>query len=71
LRLTKDDFVKVPVGIVRFPMEDAFPPRKYVERGFNVQRWTNMLAGGHFASMEQPEMLADDIKDFFRSLQAG
>lgn len=69
LHLTKDDFVKVPVGIVRLPLEDAFPPRKYVERGFNVQRWTNMLAGGHFASMEKPELLADDIKDFFRSIQ--
>lgn len=71
LRLTKDDFVNVPVGIVRFPMEDAVPPRKYVERGFNVQRWTHMPAGGHFASMEQPEMLAKDIKDFFQSLQVG
>ena len=71
LHLTKDDFVRVPVGVARFPGEDPFPPRKYVERGFNVQRWTNMVAGGHFASMEQPQMLADDIRDFFRSLKIG
>jgi pimeloyl-ACP methyl ester carboxylesterase len=68
LHFTKDDFVEVPVGIARFPLEDAFPPRKYVERGFNVQRWTNLPAGGHFAAMEQPQLLADDIRDFFRSL---
>lgn len=69
LHFTKDDFVKVPVGIARFPLEDPFPPRKYIERGFNVQRWTNMPAGGHFASMEKPELLTNDIKDFFRHLQ--
>lgn len=68
LHLTKDDFTKVPVGIARFPMEDAIPPRRYVERGFNVQRWTNMPAGGHFAAMEQPELLAEDIKSFFIDL---
>lgn len=68
LHLTKDDFAKVPVGIARFPMEDAIPPRRYVERGFNVQRWTNMPAGGHFAAMEQPELLAEDIKSFFIDL---
>lgn len=69
LHFTKDDFVKVPVGIARFPLEDPFPPRNYLERGFNVQRWTNMPAGGHFASMEKPELLTNDIKEFFRHLQ--
>jgi pimeloyl-ACP methyl ester carboxylesterase len=71
LNLTKDDFVKVPVGIACFPLEEPFPPRVYIERGFNVQRWTNMPAGGHFASMEEPELLAEDIKDFFRPLQVN
>jgi len=69
LHFIKGDFVRVPVGIARFPLEDPFPPRKYVERGFNIRHWTNMPAGGHFASMEKPELLAEDIRDFFRSLQ--
>jgi pimeloyl-ACP methyl ester carboxylesterase len=68
LHLKKTDFIKVPVGIVRFPSEAPFPPRKYIERGYNVQHWTNMPAGGHFPAMEKPELLARDIKDFFRSL---
>jgi pimeloyl-ACP methyl ester carboxylesterase len=71
LHFTKDDFVKVPVAIARFPLEDAFPPRKYIERGYNVQHWTEMPAGGHFASMEQPELLAEDIRAFFRTLLAS
>ncbi len=69
LSFSKGERVEVPVGIARFPLEDPFPPREYVERGFRVQHWTNMPAGGHFAAMEQPELLAQDIRSFFRSLQ--
>ena len=69
LHFKKDDFVNVPVSIAHFPVEDPFPPRKYIERDMNIQHWTEMPAGGHFASMEEPELLADDIKDFFLSLQ--
>jgi hypothetical protein len=68
LHFSKDEFVKVPVGIARFPLEEPFPPRSYIERGFNVKHWTDMPAGGHFAAIEQPEMLAADIRDFFKTL---
>ena len=66
--LSKDDFIKVPVGIARFPLEDPFPPRSYIERGYNVVHWTDMPAGGHFAAMEQPRLLAEDIRNFFRKI---
>ena len=36
-----------------------------VERGYNVRRWTPMPAGGHFAAMEQPTLLAGDLTAFF------
>lgn len=68
LRFSKDDFVSVPVGITHFPSESPFPPRRYIERSFKVQRWTEMPAGGHFAAMEQPGLLADDIRAFFDDL---
>jgi len=42
LHFTKDDFIKVPVGISHFPLEEPFPPKKYIERGYNVQHWTEM-----------------------------
>jgi pimeloyl-ACP methyl ester carboxylesterase len=68
LHFSKDEFVKVPVGIARFPLEEPFPPRSFIERGYNVRHWTDMPAGGHFAAMEQPELLAGDIRDFFRKI---
>jgi len=37
---------------------------------FNVQRWTSMPAGGHFAAMEEPRALVEDIRAFFRPLRA-
>jgi hypothetical protein len=35
----------------------------------NTQRWTNMFHGGHFAAAEEPDLLADDIRTFFRRLR--
>ena len=49
-----------------FQKRILFPPREWVERGYNVQRWTEMPRGGHFAAAEQPELLAKDMRAFFR-----
>ena len=65
-----DDRVSVPCGIAKFPFESPFPPRSWVERGYNVQRWTEMPTGGHFAAMEEPESLAEDIRGFFSTAVA-
>jgi pimeloyl-ACP methyl ester carboxylesterase len=66
LRFTAEDFVHVPCAVAHFPKEILFPPKEWVARGYNVQRWTEMSKGGHFAAMEQPELLAADIRAFFR-----
>jgi pimeloyl-ACP methyl ester carboxylesterase len=63
--------VSVPVAVAHFPRELPIPPRSYVERGYNVQRWTEMPRGGHFAALEEPDLLADDIRSFLRALTAG
>jgi pimeloyl-ACP methyl ester carboxylesterase len=63
------DFVHVPCAIAHFPKEAPFPPRNWVERGYHVQRWTEMPRGGHFAAMEEPELLAEDIRAFFRGFR--
>lgn len=47
------------------------PPPSWVKRAFNVQRWTVMPRGGHFAALEQPELLVEDIRAFFRPLRQG
>jgi pimeloyl-ACP methyl ester carboxylesterase len=61
---------RVPAAFARFPKDISDPPREWAERFFNVQRWTEMPSGGHFAAMEEPERLVDDIRTFFRSLRS-
>lgn len=62
--------VTPPIGVALFPRELPLPPRSWVGRVFNVQRWTQMPKGGHFAAMEQPDLLAEDIRAFFRPLRS-
>ena len=62
--------ITVPTGYTEFPKEILSPPRSLAERTYvNIQRWTTMSKGGHFAAMEQPEALANEIRDFFRPLR--
>jgi pimeloyl-ACP methyl ester carboxylesterase len=60
--------VEVPVGIAVFPKDIAPPVRRFV-KGLNIVRWTEMPRGGHFAAMEEPELLVEDIRAFFRPLR--
>lgn len=60
-----------PLGVAQFPAELPMPPRTWVERVYNVQRWTLMPKGGHFAALEQPQALAEEIRAFFRPLRQG
>ena len=62
--------VMVPTGYAAFPKEIIRPPRSIAETVYdNIQRWTLMAKGGHFAAMEQPDALAADIAAFFRGLR--
>ncbi len=56
--------VKPPLGVSVFPREIAMPPRSWVERVFDVRRWTKMPAGGHFAALEKPDLLAAELREF-------
>lgn len=59
----------VPTGVAIFPNDLIPAPKAFAERFFNVQRWTEMPSGGHFAALEEPELLAEDIRAFFRPLR--
>jgi microsomal epoxide hydrolase len=62
--------ITVPTGYAAFPKEIIVPPRSLAEKIYtNIQRWTEMEKGGHFAAMEQPAALAAEIQSFFRSLR--
>jgi microsomal epoxide hydrolase len=58
--------IEVPTGIALFPADILLPPKEWAERNLNITRWTVMPRGGHFAAMEEPELLADDIRAFYR-----
>ena len=60
----------VPAGFAVFPRDIANAPREWAERFYNVQHWTEMAAGGHFAALEEPELLARDLRTFFRPLRS-
>lgn len=64
--------VEVPTGCALFPAEfSPPPPREVAERAYNVVRWTEMPAGGHFAAMEEPAAFAAEIGAFFRGVANG
>ena len=63
------DYVGVPCGIAHFALEAPFPPRPWIERGYDVRHWTDFPRGGHFAAWEEPELLAEDVRTFFRPLR--
>jgi pimeloyl-ACP methyl ester carboxylesterase len=69
LHLAPGERISPPCGIVHLPGELPMPPRHWVERAFNVTHWTSLSRGGHFAAWEVPELLAQDIRDFFRPLR--
>ncbi len=64
--------VDVPVGYAQFPREILRPPRSLAARTFtDIRRWSPMPHGGHFAAMEQPDALVEEVRAFFRPLRAA
>ena len=62
--------IGVPTGYVEFPREILRPPRSLAARTYtDIRRWTVEAKGGHFAALEQPEVLAREIKAFFEPLR--
>jgi pimeloyl-ACP methyl ester carboxylesterase len=66
-----DDFVAVPTALALFAanfVSEGVPPREWLERLYDLRRYTPMPAGGHFPAVEEPELLARDIAAFFGEL---
>ena len=63
-----ESFVAAPTGVALFK-DIPRPKRAWAERQYNITRWTEMPAGGHFAALEEPQLLVDDIRAFFRTLR--
>jgi pimeloyl-ACP methyl ester carboxylesterase len=61
--------IEVPTACADFPKEIIWAPRRWLERRYNITRWTVMPRGGHFAAFEQPALLVDDVRAFFRTVR--
>jgi epoxide hydrolase len=59
----------VPTGVAVFPYEIAPPIRRFAELSNNIVHWTEFDRGGHFAAMEEPDLLVGDVRQFFRPLR--
>ncbi|MEO8680475.1 MAG: epoxide hydrolase family protein [Vicinamibacterales bacterium] len=61
--------IETPTACADFPKEIIWSPRRWLEPRFNITRWTEMPRGGHFAALEQPQLLVDDMRAFFRTVR--
>jgi pimeloyl-ACP methyl ester carboxylesterase len=61
--------IEVPTACADFPKEIIWSPRRWLEPRYNITRWTEMPRGGHFAAFEQPQLLVDDLRAFFKDLR--
>ena len=72
-RLTEEEVaptprLETPVAYADFPREVAVPPFRWITQTYNVVQITEMPKGGHFAALEQPDLLLDDIRKFFATV---
>lgn len=69
LTLKAGEVINVPTAVACFPKDISHPPREWGERVFDIRQWTEMPDGGHFAALERPHLLVQDIRAHFRSLR--
>ena len=70
--IPEGETVDVPTGYAAFPKEIVRPPRSLAEKTYiDIRRWSVLDKGGHFAALEQPEVLAHEIREFFRPLRGA
>lgn len=63
-------YIEVPTALALFPADVLLPPKAWAARHLNVTRVTSMPRGGHFTAWEEPEALAEDIREFYRPFRA-
>jgi pimeloyl-ACP methyl ester carboxylesterase len=61
----------VPVGVAVLPYDITQSVRPLAERLYDIRHWSEFERGGHFAAMEVPELLAEDVRNFFLTLGAA
>lgn len=70
---TPGERITVPTGVALFPNElvrEAHPPREWIERTYNLEHYTSYPRGGHFPALEEPQLLAEELRAFFRRVRS-
>jgi pimeloyl-ACP methyl ester carboxylesterase len=64
--------INVPTGVAAFP-DPVFlpPPRSLAEQTYDIVQWSEPPSGGHFAAMEQPELMLADLRAFLATVSRG
>jgi pimeloyl-ACP methyl ester carboxylesterase len=67
---TRIDQVRVPVGASIFPAEVPRPSRRWADRRYpDIRHWAEHEHGGHFPALEEPALLVQDLRAFFRQVR--
>jgi len=61
--------VEVPTGGAVFPREILRASRRFAERSYHVVHWSSFDRGGHFAALEEPDLLVEDVRAFARHVR--
>lgn len=61
--------VEAPTGVAVFLKEVVLQPQRWAERYYNLKRWQVFPSGGHFAPMEEPDVMVRELREFFRPLR--
>ena len=67
--LGQGEKIRPPCAVAIMKKDQTHPPREWAERSFDVQRWTELPNGGHFPAWEEPEMLVQEMRAFFRQFR--
>jgi pimeloyl-ACP methyl ester carboxylesterase len=59
---------KVPTGVAVSLTQDV-TIRRWADKENNIVHWTEFDHGGHFAALEVPELLVNDVRKFFRAVR--
>jgi cytochrome P450/pimeloyl-ACP methyl ester carboxylesterase len=68
--LASGERIETPTAIALCKHELLQPPRRWIERAYNLQRLTHFPVGGHFGAWEEPTLVAEDICAFFGEVKA-
>ncbi len=57
--------LQVPSAVANFPKELFSSPKAWAASSYNLKQWSHFPSGGHFAALEEPNLLAHDVQKFF------